>query len=300
MSGALDQDLVGLFPGQGSISAHAGVPWRQCKSWHVVDRISASCGVDVAALLLETSNDDIVRTDRAQLATFALSLVGWHDYVAQRPAPKFLAGHSLGEFSALVAAGILSLEDGARLVGARGSAMANASAQHPGTMVALMGGDEKARARLDELNDIWLANVNGTGQIVVSGTQEAIDGLLANSRELGWRRATALPVGGAFHSPLMAPAQKRLDEVLASVQFHEGGHLVASNVDGQWRSGGEEWRSLLSRQLTSPVQFVTMIEGLDSNVRRGVEMPPSGVLVGLTKRIREFESLDTISEPVQN
>jgi [acyl-carrier-protein] S-malonyltransferase len=297
VSGPFAEATVGLFPGQGSISGGAGGPWRQLAAWDVVDEVADASGVDVARLLLDTDTDDLVRTDRAQMATFALSLVGWRHYRSQLPAPRRLAGHSLGEVSALVAAGVLSVADGARLVAARGTAMLEASQLRPGTMVALMGGSEGALGAIAALDDLWVANVNGPDQIVVSGTAESVADLLARSRELGWRRATPLSVGGAFHSPLMAPAQAGLDRALADVEFGPSEHLIAANADGAWHDGGEQWRALLSRQLTAPVQFLALVSALPDSVTEVVEMPPAGVLVGLAKRIRPFASILPLDAP---
>jgi [acyl-carrier-protein] S-malonyltransferase len=156
-------------------------------------------------------------------------------------------------------------------------------------MVALMGGDEGARDALDELDDVWVANINGPGQIVVSGTRAGLDDLLARHKDLGWRRATPLPVGGAFHSPLMAPAQNELDKALASVEWGTTQSRLISNVDAKEHGSADEWRELLSRQLTSPVQFADATLALPDSVTTTIEMPPGGVLTGLTKRIRTFE-----------
>ena len=156
-------------------------------------------------------------------------------------------------------------------------------------MVALMGGDDGAREALASLEDVWVANINGTGQIVVSGTREGLDELLLHHKELGWRRATPLNVGGAFHSPLMTPAQEQLDEALASVTWGETTAILIANVDGSVHTSANDWRDLLSRQLTSPVQFLDATMTLPSTVMTSIEMPPSGVLTGLTKRIRSFD-----------
>ena len=244
-------DVVALFPGQGSLSGGAGVEWQSPRFWEVMARVSDAARLDVAALLISASDADVVRTDRAQIATFALSIVGYFDLVEHGVRPRYLLGHSLGEFSALVASGLLSIEDGARLIGVRGAAMARAAAATEGSMVALMGGDDGAREALDGLDEVWVANINGTGQIVVSGTRAGLDDLLARHKELGWRRATPLPVGGAFHSPLMAPAQDELDKALTSVQWGTTDAVLISNVDGGVHVSAEDWRALLSRQLTS-------------------------------------------------
>ncbi len=282
-------DVVALFPGQGSLSGGAGVEWQSPRFWEILARVSDAARLDVAALLISGSDEEVVRTDRAQIATFALSIVGYFDLVEHGIRPRYLLGHSLGEFSALVASGLLSIEDGARLIGVRGAAMARAAAATEGSMVALMGGDEGARAALDGLDGVWVANINGTGQIVVSGTRAGLDDLLARHKELGWRSATPLPVGGAFHSPLMGPAQDELDKALASVEWGTTDAVLISNVDAKVHVSAEEWRELLSRQLTSPVQFFEATMTVPESVTTTIEMPPSGVLTGLTKRIRPFE-----------
>jgi [acyl-carrier-protein] S-malonyltransferase len=282
-------DVVALFPGQGSLRGGAGVDWQSPRFWEILARVSDAARLDVAKLLIGSTDEDVVRTDRAQIATFALSIVGYYDLVERGIRPRYLLGHSLGEFSALVASGLLSIEDGARLIGVRGAAMARAAEATEGSMVALMGGDDGARDALNELDDVWVANINGTGQIVVSGTRAGLDDLLARHKELGWRRATPLPVGGAFHSPLMAPAQEELDKALTSVEWGTTDALLISNVDARVHASSDEWRDLLSRQLTSPVQFFEATLALPETVTTTIEMPPSGVLTGLTKRIRAFE-----------
>jgi [acyl-carrier-protein] S-malonyltransferase len=282
-------DVVALFPGQGSLSGGAGTEWQSPRFWEVLARVSDAARVDVAKLLIGSSDEDVVRTDRAQIATFALSIVGYYDLLELGIRPRYLLGHSLGEFSALVASGLLSVEDGARLIGVRGAAMARAAAATEGSMVALMGGDDGARDALDALGEVWVANINGPGQIVVSGTRAGLDDLLSRHKELGWRRATPLPVGGAFHSPLMAPAQEELDKALTSVTWGTTDAVLISNVDATVHASADEWRELLSRQLTSPVQFSEATLALPDSVTTTIEMPPSGVLTGLTKRIRTFE-----------
>jgi [acyl-carrier-protein] S-malonyltransferase len=282
-------DVVALFPGQGSISSGAGAAWRTSSHWDIVERVGQVTEVDVAALLLSASDAEVVRTDRAQLATFALSLVGYHELLDLGVRPRYLLGHSLGEFSALVASGLLTLEEGARLIGVRGAAMARAANARAGSMVALMGGDDGSFEALRGLENVWIANVNGTGQIVLSGTRSGLDDLLLRHRDLGWRRATPLNVGGAFHSPLMAPAQEEFDEALRHTTWGTTEAILISNVDAQVHTNAEEWQELLRRQLTSPVEFLDATLRLPEGVRVSVEMPPSGVLSGLTKRIRTFD-----------
>ena len=288
-SSSFRDDVVALFPGQGSLSGGAGTPWRPSRHWSLVDRVSEISGVDVGWLLLEAGDEDVVRTDRAQLATFALSLVGYQELLDLAIRPRYLMGHSLGEFSALVASGLLSLEEGTRLITVRGTAMARAAELEEGSMVAVMGGDEDARRALETVDGVWIANINGTGQIVVSGTRAGLDDLLGRHRELGWRRATPLPVGGAFHSPLMAPAQNELDEVLENTNWGTTEAVLIANVDANVHTDAQEWRELLRRQLTSPVQFLDATLALPESVTTTIELPPGAVLTGLTKRIRTFE-----------
>ena len=292
-------DLVALFPGQGSITGGAGRAWRTSAQWHVVERVSAASGLDVEHLLIEATDDEIVRTDRAQIATFALSMLGYEQLVARGVRPRHLLGHSLGEFSALVASGLLSLEDGAILITVRGRAMAHAAEQRAGSMVALMGPSDGAREALGSLADLWIANINGPGQIVMSGTREALDDLLARHKDLGWRRATPIAVGGAFHSPLMASAQAELDDALAKVTWRTTEARLYANVDGREHRGAAEWRDLLSRQLTSPVQFLDATLALPEDVRTSIEMPPGAVLSGLTKRIRDFDAQYSPTKPAE-
>jgi [acyl-carrier-protein] S-malonyltransferase len=289
---------VALFPGQGSLSAGAGAAWHTSRHWDIVRAVSEVSGVDVEHLLLKANDEEVVRTDNAQLATFALSMVGYGELLDDDVRPRYLLGHSLGEFSALVASGLLSLDEGARLIAVRGAAMARAAAGEEGSMVALMGGDEGARVALDSLDEVWLANVNGTGQLVVSGTRRGLDDLLERHRDLGWRRATLLPVGGAFHSRLMAPAQVELDRALALTTWGDTDAILIANVDGRVHTAALEWRELLSRQLTSPVQFLDATLALPDTVTTTIELPPGGVLTGLTRRIREFDEQFAPASPL--
>jgi len=290
MTSTFSEHLVCLFPGQGSLSSGAGLQWQQSKHWNQIAVISEASGIDVASLLTTASSEDVVRTDNAQIATFALSTIGYLELLDKGVRPRYLLGHSLGEFSALVASGLLSIEDGAKLIGVRGAAMLRCAKTTEGSMVALMGGEEGALENLKNLENVWIANINGTGQIVVSGTRAGLDDLMSRNKELGWKRATPLPVGGAFHSPLMSPAQDELDAALANVEWNTTDSIIVANVDGKVHTSAEDWKRLLSRQLTSPVEFLDATLTLPESVTHTIEMPPSGVLTGLTKRIRTFET----------
>ena len=276
--------VLALFPGQGSISPGAGRAWRTDDAWRLVDEASALSGVDVAHLLLSAEDDELVRTDNAQIATFVLSLMSYQSFCRTRSTPESFVGHSLGEYSALTAAGMLSFADGVRLVAARGAAMLKASQLQPGAMAALMGGHgdiSKVTAR----GDVWLANVNGFDQLVVAGTEDGIDYLEENVNSLGWKRCRRLKVGGAFHSPLMAPASADLSEALRHVEFRTTPHRVFSNVDGALHSDTAEWPQLCLRQLTEPVQFERCVTNATAEANVAVEFEPTGVLRGLVRRI---------------
>jgi [acyl-carrier-protein] S-malonyltransferase len=167
--------------------------------------------------------------------------------------------------------------------------MAKAASLQDGSMVALMGPDEGAIDKLGSLHEAWVANVNGDAQIVVSGTRAGLDALLENYKDLGWKRATPLPVGGAFHSPLMAPAQEELDGALAETTWGTTDAILIANVDGAAHTSASDWQGLLSRQLTSPVEFLKATNALPASITTSIEMPPGNVLSGLTKRIRNFD-----------
>ena len=282
---------LAMFPGQGAIEPHAGARWKSDSVWSLIPQISDISGFDVAYLLLDADGDEIVRTDNAQIATFALSMMSYHSYLLEHDEPQHFVGHSLGEFSALVAAGVLSLEDGVNVVAARGRAMSKAADLEPGTMAALMGGIDGDLSKLLELDGVWLGNVNGHDQFVISGRTPVLTELEENIMRYGWKRCRMLRVGGAFHSPLMAPATAALRDALALVTFHETTNTVYANIDGQAHHGGVEWRTLAERQLTEPVQFVACIEAASRVATNAVEMQPAGVLRGLVKRIAPTMSL---------
>ncbi len=279
--------LALLFPGQGSQRAGMGRPWTDHPSWAIVERLSAATGRDVADLLVDADADALRATRNSQLATYSLSVVvldATRVAGLDPAAAVAVAGHSLGEYTALVAAGVLSAEDGARLVAARGDAMQAAADARPGTMAAVLGLDPavvtEACAGVD---GAWVANDNAPGQIVVSGTVAGVDAASTRAKELGAKRVLPLPVGGAFHSPLMAPAQTRLDRALEAASFGPGTTPIIANVDGAAHTDG--WAPLLSRQLVSPVRWRQSLEALSAlGATIFVELGPGTELSGMVKR----------------
>lgn len=290
-----------LFPGQGSQKPGMGRPWVGTPSWKLVEEVSEHAGRDAAVLLLDTGAEDLARTDNAQLATFALEMV-LLDAVRDLPVAA-CAGHSLGEYSALVAAGILDLGDAARLVAARGAAMAAAALARPGTMAVLVNLDAATATTLTEQargrgGEVWVANINGPGQVVVSGTRAGVADVEIAATEAGGK-AIRIPVGGAFHSPLMEPAAGPLAAALAEATPRPGNAPVVANVDAVPHEGGAGWRDLLRRQLTEPVRWEDGLRTLTGPVgcRLLVELGPGRTLAGLAKRVIPDTPCISVSAP---
>ncbi len=280
--------IVFTFPGQGSQRPAMGEPWTATPSWAVVDELAEATGRDLGALLLRTEADELTATRNAQLATFAVSLVALDAARRAGLEPQVVAGHSLGEYTALVAAGVLSPADGARLVAARGDAMQAAADVRPGTMAAVLGATaaDVAAACAGTGAEVWLANDNAPGQAVVAGDPAAIEAAGDAFRAAGAKKVMALPVGGAFHTPFMAPAAERLGAALTSTAWGPGTVPVVANVDAALhRPGDADWSELLARQLTSPVRWREGLEVLAAGGATAlVEIGPGGVLTGLAKR----------------
>ncbi len=277
-----------------------GVPWVDHPSWELVTDASDAAGRDVARFLLEADADELTETRNAQLATFVLSLVILDAIERLGIAPAFVAGHSLGEYSALVAAGALSFEEGCHIVVERGEGMQQAADDQPGTMYAVLGLDDDqvdvACRRAD--GDAWVANYNASGQVVIAGSPDALERAAALAKNLGAKRAVPLPVGGAFHTPYMASARERLRKALAGGTFRDPGVAIVANVDALVHSTGTEWESLCSAQLCSPVRWRQTVEQLVSlGASTLVEVGPGSVLTGLAKRIAPDARAISVATP---
>jgi [acyl-carrier-protein] S-malonyltransferase len=279
--------LAFTFPGQGSQQPGMGRPWVDHPSWSIVSSAAAASGRDVAALLLDADADELKRTENAQLSTYVLSLVV-HDAIARLGVTAArAAGHSLGEYSALTAVGALPLEDGVRLVAERGSAMQAAADARPGTMAAVLGADDRAVAEACEAatGDVWVANSNAGGQVVIAGDPAAIDEATSLAKDRGARKVLPLAVGGAFHTPFMAPAAERLRAALAGVAFADASVPVIANVDALPHQHADQWADLLEEQLTAPVRWRESVERMVADgVTVFLELGPGGVLTGMAKR----------------
>ena len=232
----------------------------------------------------------LTSTDRAQPALFALAYVLFEALSERLDAiPSAAAGHSLGEYTAFAAGGAFSFEDGLRLVSSRGTAMAAAAAAEPSAMAALLGVDEElaesiAAGRREEGGRLWVANLNAPGQVVLAGATGDIEWLIDSASDLGVRRAVALNVAGAFHSPLMESAVGPLDSALAATVLHEPRFAVWANVSGL-PAAFDEVRDLLARQVVSPVRFSATLSGMaGSGIDTFIHVGPGDVTAGMAKR----------------
>ena len=292
--------LAFTFPGQGSQRPGMGRPWADHDSWELVAEASEVAERDVARLLLDADADELRDTRNAQLTTFVSSLMVLDAVERLGIEPSFCAGHSLGEYTALTATGALGFDEGVRLVCERSDAMHHAGNDNVGTMAAVLGLDddqvEVACRRAD--NDVWVANFNAHGQVVIAGSPEGVAAASAFAKELGAKKVMPLQVSGAFHTPFMAPARDRLRKAIADANPRDTEVPVISNVDSLAHDAGAEWSSLLSAQLSSPVRWkhclLTMSE---LGVRDFVELGPGGVLTGMAKRTVDGARTISVSTP---
>ncbi len=292
--------LAFTFPGQGSQRPGMGRPWADHDSWELVAEASEVAERDVARLLLDAAADELRDTRNAQLTTFVSSLMVLDAVERLGIEPSFCAGHSLGEYTALTATGALGFDEGVRLVCERADAMHQAGNDNVGTMAAVLGLDddqvEVACRRAD--SDVWVANFNAPGQVVIAGSPEGVVAASLVAKELGAKKVMPLQVSGAFHTPFMAPARDRLRKAIADANPRDTEVPVISNVDSMAHNAGAEWSSLLSAQLSSPVRWkhclLTMAE---LGVRDFVELGPGGVLTGMAKRTVDGARTISVSTP---
>ena len=276
------------FPGQGSVEVGMGRDVAEAvpAAMDVFERASEASGLDLRQLCFEGPIERLTETELQQPALVATSLAVLAAIREQGIEPDYVIGHSVGEFAALAAADAMTLEEAIELVRERGLAMAEAARERPGSMAAVLGLDDEVVENLcRKILGVWPANYNCPGQIVVSGEDSAVEELSAEAQSLGARRAIKLKVSGAFHSPLVASAAKRLKPAIERVPFRETSapfmSTVTAKVEPATRLG-----SLLVDQLTAPVRFTQAATGLvGEGVKTFVEVGPGNVLSGLVKRI---------------
>ena len=288
-----DPTLAFVFPGQGSQSVGmlAELAELHPQVRDTFAEASDGAGTDLWALSQGGPEEMLNRTEYTQPALLAAGIAVWRAWQAQGGAqPALLAGHSLGEYTALVAAGALSLKDGAHLVRLRGQLMQDAAPAGTGAMAAVLGAeDDVVRAVCEEASGSQVvvpANYNSPGQIVIGGDAAAVDRALALLAERGVRKAVKLAVSVPSHTPLMREAANRLAEAMAGMAWRVPALPVVQNVDAQSHAGIDAIRDALVRQLYLPVQWTGCVQALAARgVTRVAECGPGKVLTGLVKRI---------------
>jgi [acyl-carrier-protein] S-malonyltransferase len=292
--------LAFTFPGQGSQRPGMGRPWVDHESWELVDEASEVAGRDVAALLLDADADELRDTRNAQLTTFVSSLMVLDAVQRLGVEASFCAGHSLGEYTALAATGALGFGEGVVLVAERAAAMHEAGEAKPGTMAAVLGLDDdqvEVACRLAD-DEVWVANFNAPGQVVIAGSPDGVRVAGERAKELGAKKVMPLQVSGAFHTPFMAPARDRLRAAIAAADLRDAEIPVVANVDALAHDDGAAWTSLLSAQLSSPVRWKHCLQTLAQlGVTDFAELGPGGVLTGMAKRTVDGARTISVATP---
>lgn len=283
-----------IFPGQGAQFIGMGKDLYDNHSLakELFEKANEILGFRITDIMFEGSAEELKQTKVTQPAIFLHSVIlakTLEDFQ-----PDMVAGHSLGEFSALVANGSLAFEDGLKLVSQRALAMQEACEAVPSTMAAVLGlDDEKVEEVCASINGVVVAaNYNCPGQLVISGSKEAIDEACVKMKEAGAKRALPLPVGGAFHSPLMKPAEEKLAAAIENTKFSTPSCPVYQNVTTTAVSEPEQIKANLIKQLTAPVKWTQSVEQMIADgAQEFVEVGPGKVLQGLVKKInREVDA----------
>ncbi len=282
-----------VFPGQGAQFPGMAKDLydSSAEAKQLLESANDILGFRITDIMFEGTADQLKETKVTQPAIFLHSVV--LAKISEDFKPDMVAGHSLGEFSALVASGVLSFEDGLKLVSQRAMAMQKACEVNPSTMAAILGLEdqvvEELCASIDEV--VVAANYNCPGQLVISGSHKGIEIACERAKEAGARRALPLPVGGAFHSPLMEPAREELEKAIDATTFNQGICPIYQNVTAKAATDLEEIKQNLKIQLTAPVRWTQSVQSMVADgATHFVESGPGKVLQGLVKKIhREAE-----------
>lgn len=282
--------LVFVFPGQGAQSVGMGRDLYESspEARDTFDTVDEACGQSISGLCFEGPEEALRATANTQPCLFATSVAALAACRAVGLIPDAVAGHSVGEYAALVAAGVFDTATGAQLVQARAQAMALAAAQNPGTMAAVLGLDAKTIHEIcaTTAGVVVPANDNSPGQVVISGSSEAVMAASLALKERGAKRVLPLEVSGAFHSPLMQSAADALSPVITSAAFHNPQLPVIANVTASFEQTADEVKKNLIAQVAGPVRWTETIQKLtDEGYTHFVECGPGKVLAGLIKRI---------------
>ena len=272
-----------IFPGQGAQHPGMGQELYQDHK-DLMESANEILGFRITDIMFEGTEEDLKATRVTQPAIFLHSVVL---ALAQEEKPQMVAGHSLGEFSALVAAGALSFEDGLKLVSQRAQAMLECCEKQPGSMAAIINlPDNVIEEICAGIPGVVPANYNAPGQVVLSGEEEAIDQACAKFKEAGAKRALKLAVSGAFHSPLMEPAREKLAKAIEATPFQKPFCPVYQNVTAQPTTDPAVIKENCLKQLTSPVRWTQTVQNMYADgAAHFVELGPGTVLQGLVKRI---------------
>ena len=276
-----------VFPGQGTQQAGMASAWRDHPAFAVVEAAEAALGEPLAHLVTDAPADALTRTREAQLAVLLTSLVAWTAMEPMGLEPIAFAGHSLGQVTALIAAGVLPLDEGVRFAARRAELTQAAADAHPGRMAALLGAtpeqaDDACTAAPDAC---WVANDNAPGQVVIAGTPDGLTAGSARAQDIGVRRVTALNVGGAFHTPLMRDATLGLEGEVAVLDLAPPAAPVVSNDDAVAYADAEGWRTRLPRHVSVPVRWRSTMDTLVGlGVDTFVEVGHGSMLAALAKR----------------
>lgn len=286
-----------VFPGQGSQFTGMGKDLYEnnAKAREMFDKANEILGFKITDVMFEGTADDLKQTKVTQPAVFLHSVV-LAATMGDEFNPDMVAGHSLGEFSALVAAGAMAFEDGLKLVAARARAMQKACEAKPSTMAAVLAlPDEKVEEICDSVEGtVVAANYNCPGQIVISGEIEAVEAACAKALEAGAKRALRLPVGGAFHSPLMEPARQELAAAIEATEFSTPRVPVYQNVDAKPHTDPAEIKANLVAQLTAPVRWTRSVQNMIADgATEFIEVGPGKVLRGLVGKIDRSVATDS-------
>lgn len=278
-----------VFPGQGAQFVGMGKDLYENnpEARELFEKANEVLGFRITDLMFDGTEEDLRQTKVTQPAIFLHSVI-LAKSLGDEFKPDMVAGHSLGEFSALVAAGALSFEEGLSLVSKRAHAMQRACEIEPSTMAAVLAlPDAKVEELCAEIDEVVApANYNCPGQVVISGSIAGIDAACEKMLAAGAKRALKLKVGGAFHSPLMAPAEKELEEAIKAAKFQTPVCPVYQNVDGKPHTDPEEIKQNLIKQLTAPVRWTYDVEAMIADgADEFVELGPGNVLQGLVKKI---------------
>jgi [acyl-carrier-protein] S-malonyltransferase len=295
--------LALIFPGQGSQAIGMGraLAESDARTAAVFATADEVLGFSLSRLMTEGPEDELTATKNAQPAILTHSVAVLKVVEEELGPVAFAAGHSLGEFSAHVAAGTFRFEDALAVVRLRGELMFRAGQERPGTMAAILGLSDDEVEAVCEAVDVGVcvpANFNASGQVVISGDIDGVKQGMECAQAAGARRVALLNVSGAFHSSLMAPAADGLRDKLESIDFQDPAYPVFSNVTARPVTSGSEARNLLVEQLTSPVRWSASVAAMvDAGTDRFLEIGPGSVLRGLNRRIAKRVPCRSIGEP---